>query len=186
MSIPCPLSPAHWSPRLPHGSKIIAQCESKIKAFEGVHATINRTRFADHLKNIGKTCTWGTNLEIIVTATLFGVDIYVATDNYRPGKPTWLKYSPNLQATTELHKSNISDLSSTIPTLPPQKRRQWLELAFQDATSMLSSQSAEFSCVDRFSSLLTRARLFMLNLDSDLPYMLDTRTCTHLLTCNAV
>ena len=108
--------------------RIIAQCESKIKAFQGIHATINRTRFADHLKNVGKTCIWGTNLEIIVTATLFGIDIYVATDSYRHGNPTWLKYSPNLQAATELHKSSISDLSSTIPTLPPQKRKRWLEI----------------------------------------------------------
>ena len=104
--------------------RIIAQCESKIKAFQGIHATINRTRFADHLKNIGKTCIWGTNLEIIVTATLFETDIYVATDNYRPGNPTWLKYSPNSHATTELRRSSISDLSSTIP----HKTRQWLEL----------------------------------------------------------
>ena len=106
--------------------RIITQCESKIKAFQGLHATINQTTFADHLKNIGKTCIWGTNLEIIVTATLFGIDIYVATDSYRPGSPTWLKYSPNSQATTELRRSSISDLSSTIPTL---KRKQWLELS---------------------------------------------------------
>ena len=108
--------------------RMIAQCESKLKVFQGIHATINRTRYADHLKNIGKTCIWGTNLEIIVTATLFGIDIYVATDSYRPGCPAWLKYSPNSQATTELRKSSISDLSSTIPILPPQKRKQWLEL----------------------------------------------------------
>ena len=42
-----------------------------------------------------KLASRGTNSEIIVTATLFGVDIYVASDSYRPGKPVWLKYSPN-------------------------------------------------------------------------------------------
>ena len=82
--------------------RIIAQCESKIK---GIHATINRTLFAEHLKNIRKTCTWGTNLEIIATSTLFGIDIYVASASYRPGKPMWLKYSPNTLATTELRTS---------------------------------------------------------------------------------
>ena len=97
--------------------RIIAQCESKITAFQGIHATINQTRFADHIKNIGKTCTWGTNLEIIVTATLFGIDVYVASDSYRPGKPTWLKYSPNALATTELRKSSISELPSRFPIL---------------------------------------------------------------------
>ena len=30
--------------------RIIAQCESKIKVFQGIHATINRTLFAEHLK----------------------------------------------------------------------------------------------------------------------------------------
>ena len=33
---------------------------------------------------------------------------YVATDSYRPGTPTWLQYSPNSQATTELRKSSIT------------------------------------------------------------------------------
>ena len=107
--------------------RIIAQCESKITVFQGIHATINQTSFADHIKNIGKTCTWGTNLEIIVTATLFGIDVYVASDSYRPGKPTWLKYSPNALATTELKKSSVSDLPSTFPILA-QKQSQWLEL----------------------------------------------------------
>ena len=103
--------------------RIVAQCESRIKSFEGIHATINQSKYADHVKNIGKTCIWGTNLEIIVTATLFGVDIYLATDSYRPGKPTWLKYSPNAKATMELRKSSIS---STIPR--GEQPKQWLEL----------------------------------------------------------
>ena len=107
--------------------RMIAQCESKIKVFQGIHATINKTRFADHVQKIGKTCIWGTNLEIIVTATLFGVDIYVASDSYRPGKPVWLKYSPNALATTELRKSSVNDLSSRLPVLH-RKQNQWLEL----------------------------------------------------------
>ena len=45
------------------------------------------------------------------------MDIYVVTDNYRPGKPTWLKYSPNLKIVNELSKvGNItSNLLSTLP-----------------------------------------------------------------------
>ena len=62
-------------------------------------------------------------MEIIVTATLFGTDIYVASDTYRAGRPIWLKYSPNSTAATELQSSNI-DLSM-IPLLP---QRLWLEL----------------------------------------------------------
>lgn len=109
--------------------RIIAQCESKLKAFEGIHAAINQTKFSEHVKNIRKTCTWGTNVEIIATATLFEIDIYVVSDSYKPGRPTWLKYSPSLSATKELHGSPaIKDLSSTFPVLP-QRKNQWLEIA---------------------------------------------------------
>jgi len=107
---------------------IIAQCESKIALFQELHAAINETEFTEHLKNIRRNCTWGINLEIIVTATLFGLDVYVAMDSYRPGKSTWLKYSPNTLAVAELHHSSIKDLSSSFPILS-HKKSQWLELA---------------------------------------------------------
>lgn len=90
--------------------KIIAQYESKIDLFQGIHATINKTRFADHVTNIAKTCTWGTSLEIIATASLFRVDVYVATDSYRPGKPTWLKHAPNLEVVKELNKRHCQPI----------------------------------------------------------------------------
>ena len=70
----------------------------------------------------------GTNLEIIVTATLFGIDIYVATDSYRPGKPLWLKYCPNAMATRQLQQSSTRDLTSTFPTSGVLQQKQWLEL----------------------------------------------------------
>ena len=111
-----------------HLRGIIAQCESKIKSFQGIHTAINRTEFAEHLKKIAKTCTWGTNLEIIVTATLFELDVYVASDSYRIGKPTWLKYSPNTLATAELHNSSVRDLQSKFPILS-HKQNLWLEIA---------------------------------------------------------
>lgn len=53
-----------------------------------------------------KTCTWGTSVEIFATATLFQVDIYVASDSYSK-EPKWLKYAPRIatvpQATLEPH-----------------------------------------------------------------------------------
>ena len=36
--------------------KLIAQCESKCTIFEGLHTTNNQTKFADHIKNIRKSC----------------------------------------------------------------------------------------------------------------------------------
>ena len=61
--------------------KIIAQCESKATSFQGIHAALNKTiTFADHVKNIAKTCVWGTSLEIIAVASIFQMDIYVVTD----------------------------------------------------------------------------------------------------------
>ena len=35
---------------------------------------------SDHVKNIAKTCVWGTSLEIIAVASIFQMDIYVVTD----------------------------------------------------------------------------------------------------------
>jgi len=46
-----------------------------------------------HSKNIKKQFIWGTTTEIIAGATLFQIDVYVATDSYRPGSVTWLLYS---------------------------------------------------------------------------------------------
>ena len=135
--------------------RIIAQCESKIKSFQGIHASINRTNYADHLKNIKKTCTWGTNLEIIVTATLFGLDVYVASDSYNTGKPTWLKYPPNMMATTELHNSSERNLSSTFPLRT--EINGWNLHMFQDATLMPSSQLllVLISCADQCCQALS-------------------------------
>ena len=107
--------------------KLIARCESEYKEFEGVHITINQTRFADHIKNVRKSCTWGTNLEIIVTATLFGVDVYLASDTYRAQTPLWLKYSPysTVAAATEMNSALLGEISK-FPLLP---QVRWLELA---------------------------------------------------------
>ena len=54
---------------------------------------LNATKFDDHLRSIRKTAVLGTNLEIIAAATLFVLDVYVATDSYKPGTAVWLKYS---------------------------------------------------------------------------------------------
>lgn len=56
-----------------HYMKIITQCELKIKAFQGVQATINQLIISKMLARQ----IWGTKLEIIVTAMLFEVDIQV-------------------------------------------------------------------------------------------------------------
>ena len=66
--------------------------------FKPIHETVNRTKFHTHVQNIKKLYTWGTSTEIIAAAaaaaTLFQVEVYIATDSYRPGVPMWLQYTP--------------------------------------------------------------------------------------------
>ena len=62
--------------------------------FRSVHETVHKTQFDTHVKNIKKQYIWGTNTEITAVATLFQVEVYVATNYYRPGVPMWIKYTP--------------------------------------------------------------------------------------------
>ena len=62
--------------------------------FKPIHEAIISTNFENHIKNIKKLYIWGTSTEIVAAATLFQVEVYVATDSYRPGIPTWLVYMP--------------------------------------------------------------------------------------------
>lgn len=102
--------------------KAIATFESSEKlAFRGLHGTINRTEFDDHLRNIRKTAVWGTNLEIIAAATLYALDVYVATDSYKPGTAVWLKYTPYARIKT------LPQIPTGIPVLPG-RSGQWIEI----------------------------------------------------------
>ena len=91
--------------------------------FQQLHNTINRTPFSSHIKNMKKTCIWGTTVEIIATATLFQVDIYIATDSYSQ-EPTWLKYTPRSTAGAP---QNAMIASSLRPFL--NHAAGWLEIA---------------------------------------------------------
>jgi len=59
-----------------------------------IHEAIISTNFENHIKNIKKLYIWGTSTEIVAAATLFQVEVYVATDSYQPGIPTWLVHTP--------------------------------------------------------------------------------------------
>ena len=50
--------------------------------------------FVDDFKSISQNGVNGTNVEIIAATTLFKMDVYVATDSYKPGAAVWLKYTP--------------------------------------------------------------------------------------------
>ena len=81
------------------------QLRQVIAAFEaneqlvlnGLHETINTSKFVDHIKSISQNGVWGTNVEMIAATTLFKMDVYVATDSYKPGVSVWLKYTPYLK-----------------------------------------------------------------------------------------
>ena len=78
--------------------KTIAEFDaSNTTIFQPLHSAINQTPaipFSDHLRNIRKLSVWGTNLEIIAAASLFQLDIYLATETYHLGVPMWLLYPP--------------------------------------------------------------------------------------------
>ena len=99
-----------------HLRKAIAEFEAdNHNLFKPIHETVNRTKFHTHVQNIKKLYTWGTSTEIIAAATLFQVEVYIATDSYRPGVPMWLQYTPkpisllaNATILPYLPKHNIS------------------------------------------------------------------------------
>ena len=95
--------------------KAIAEFEADNDAlFRPIHEAVHQTQFSTHLKNIKKQYTWGTNTEITAVASLLQVEVYVATDNYRPGVPMWIRYIPKpasllMNASTSyLSKYNIN------------------------------------------------------------------------------
>ena len=89
--------------------KTIAEFEaSNTTTFQPLHIAINQTTlFPDHLQNIRKLSVWGTNLEILAAASLFQLDIYLATETYHLGVPTWLLYPPKPMFT--LSKRELKD-----------------------------------------------------------------------------
>ena len=110
------------------------QLRQVIAAFEaneqhvlnGLHETINTSKFVDHIKSISQNGVWGTNVEIIAAATLFKMDVYVATDSYKPRAAVWLKYTPYLKVKT------LPDIpSATIPVLSG-RTGKWIEIVHKN------------------------------------------------------
>ena len=93
-----------------HLRKAIAEFEADNDTlFRPIHEAVHRTQFGAHVKNIKKQYTWGTSTEITAVATLLQVEVYVATDNYRPGVPMWIQYIP--KPASLLANASISYLS---------------------------------------------------------------------------
>ena len=68
-----------------HLRQVIAAFKAnELLVLNGLHETINTSKFVDHIKSISQNGVWRTNVEIIA-ATLFKIDAYVATDSYKPG-----------------------------------------------------------------------------------------------------
>ena len=106
--------------------KTIVEYEQKSQVFEQLHNAINKTpSFSSHLQNMKKTCVWGTTVEILATSSLFQIDIYVATDSYKPGKAIWLKYSPRTMPTSlDTQLRSVLDTHQSLAL-----QRGWLEIA---------------------------------------------------------
>lgn len=105
--------------------KAIAEFESDNHTlFKPIHEAIISTNFEAHNKNIKRQYIWGTTTEIIAAASLFQVDVYVATDSYRPGGVTWLLYTP--KPVSLLKNSPMIYLNKYHLFQEPQV--QWIEL----------------------------------------------------------
>ena len=101
---------------------MIAKFEQTEGVFEKLHKTINRTPFLSHLQKIKKTFVWCTNVEVMAIASLFQIDVYVATESHNP---TWLRYTPRTAVTSAQTTSKL--LFDISPHLQPQK--EWIEIA---------------------------------------------------------
>ena len=108
-----------------HLRKTIAEFESdNCTLFKPIHEVILSTNFETHIKNIKKLYIWGTTTEIIAAATLFQVEVYVATDSYRPGSVTWLLYMP--KPVSLLKNAPITYINGHKCT--QENQLQWIEL----------------------------------------------------------
>ena len=57
--------------------QVIAAFEAnELLVLNGLHETINTSKFVDHIKSISQNVVWETNVEIIAAATLFKMDVY--------------------------------------------------------------------------------------------------------------
>jgi len=67
-------------------------------------------RLKEHLNTASKLGSWGTQLELVAAATLFHVDIYVATDSLVKGECRWTKFTPlkgNVQIPKDVKESTF-------------------------------------------------------------------------------
>ena len=109
-----------------HLRKAIAEFEmDNNKLFRPIHEAVNQTKFNTHVQNIKKQYTWGTSTEITAAATLLQVEVYVATDSYRPGVPMWLQYEPK-PTYLLTHATNLPYLSKY--NINIQCNFHWIEL----------------------------------------------------------
>ena len=92
--------------------------------FRPIREAVNRTKFNTHAQNIKKQYTWGTSTEITAAATLLQMEVYVATDSYRPGIPIWLQYTK--PASLLANATNLTYLSKH--NINIQRNIQWIEL----------------------------------------------------------
>ena len=58
------------------------------------HLIMQHTSIDQHIKQMRKIGTWGTQVEIFAMATLFKIPVYVASQNQKSLNYCWCKYNP--------------------------------------------------------------------------------------------
>lgn len=77
----------------------------------------------EHLKKMKAPGVWGSHLEILAAATLFGKTVYVATDSLVPHECRWTAFQP-----LPTLKPSGPKLCS-LQQLPETSKQAWLEIA---------------------------------------------------------
>ena len=81
-------------------------------------------RLKEHLDAVSKLGSWGTQLEIVAAATLFQVNIYVATDSLVKGACRWTRFPP-LKGTIQ----TPPDIDSFQKSL---ECKRWIEITYEN------------------------------------------------------
>jgi hypothetical protein len=81
-------------------------------------------RLKEHLDAVSKLGSWGTQLEIVAAATLFQVDIYVATDSLVEGECRWTRFTP-LKGPVEI-PPDIGSFQKSLDC------KRWIEIAYEN------------------------------------------------------
>ena len=73
-------------------NKLVGVLRSNRHKFD--HLIMQHTSMEQHIKQMSKLGTWGTQVEIFAMATLYNIPVYVASQHPKSLNYSWCKYTP--------------------------------------------------------------------------------------------